>query len=140
MNDNELIRRAAEFRSRAYAPYSGFAVGAALLAASGRVYGGVNVENASYPVGICAERAAVAAAVTAGEREFEALAVIADSPAPCAPCGMCRQMLMEFPLKRIILANTAGAMRVLTPAELLPHAFGAAALPTKELIHENTDC
>ena len=140
MNDNELIRRAAEFRSRAYAPYSGFAVGTALLAASGRVYGGVNVENASYPVGICAERAAVAAAVTAGEREFEALAVIADSPAPCAPCGMCRQMLMEFPLKRIILANTAGAMRVLTPAELLPHAFGAAALPTKELIHENTDC
>lgn len=140
MNDNELIRRAAEFRSRAYAPYSGFAVGAALLAASGRVYGGVNVENASYPVGICAERAAVAAAVTAGEREFEALAVIADSPAPCAPCGMCRQMLMEFPLKRIILANTAGAMRVLTPAELLPHAFGAAALPTKELIHEDTDC
>lgn len=140
MNDNELIRRAAEFRSRAYAPYSGFAVGAALLAASGRVYGGVNVENASYPVGICAERAAVAAAVTAGEHDFEALAVIADSPAPCAPCGMCRQMLMEFPLKRIILANTAGAMRVLTPAELLPHAFGAAALPTKELIHEDTDC
>ena len=140
MNDNELIRCAAEFRSRAYAPYSGFAVGAALLAASGRVYGGVNVENASYPVGICAERAAVAAAVTAGEHDFEALAVIADSPAPCAPCGMCRQMLMEFPLKRIILANTAGATRVLTPAELLPHAFGAAALPTKELIHEDTDC
>ena len=140
MNDNELIRRAAEFRSRAYAPYSGFAVGAALLAASGRVYGGVNVENASYPVGICAERAAVAAAVTAGEHDFEALAVIADSPAPCAPCGMCRQMLMEFPLKRVILANTAGAVRVLTPAELLPHAFGAAALPTKELIHEDTDC
>ena len=140
MNDNELIRCAAEFRSRAYAPYSGFAVGAALLAASGRVYGGVNVENASYPVGICAERAAVAAAVTAGEHDFEALAVIADSPAPCAPCGMCRQMLMEFPLKRIILANTAGATRILTPAELLPHAFGAAALPTKELIHEDTDC
>lgn len=140
MNDNELIRRAAEFRSRAYAPYSGFAVGAALLAASGRVYGGVNVENASYPVGICAERAAVAAAVTAGEHDFEALAVIADSPAPCTPCGMCRQMLMEFPLKRIILANTAGATRILTPAELLPHAFGAAALPTKELIHEDTDC
>ena len=140
MNDNELIRRAAEFRSRAYAPYSGFAVGAALLAASGRVYGGVNVENASYPGGICAERAAVAAAVTAGEHDFEALAVIADSPAPCAPCGMCRQMLMEFPLKRIILANTAGAVRILTPAELLPHAFGAAALPTKELIHEDTDC
>lgn len=140
MNDNELIARAAEFRRHAYAPYSSFAVGAALLARSGRVYGGVNVENASYPVGICAERAAIAAAVTAGEREFEALAVIADSPAPCAPCGMCRQMLMEFPITRIILANTEGAVRVLTPAELLPHAFGAAALPTKELSNENTDC
>ena len=140
MKDNDLIRRAAEFRSRAYAPYSGFAVGVALLAASGRVYGGANVENASYPVGICAERTAIAAAVTAGERAFEALAVIADSPAPCAPCGMCRQMLMEFPLKRVILANTAGAVRVLTPAELLPHAFGAAALPVKEHTDENTDC
>ena len=140
MTDDELIARAAAARTRAYAPYSGFAVGAALLTESGSVYEGVNVENASYPVGICAERAAVAAAVTAGEHDFEALAVIADSPAPCAPCGMCRQMLMEFPLKRIILANTAGATRILTPAELLPHAFGAAALPTKELIHEDTDC
>ena len=140
MNDNELIARAAEFRRHAYAPYSSFAVGAALLARSGRVYGGVNVENASYPVGICAERAAIAAAVTVGEREFEALAVIADSPAPCAPCGMCRQMLMEFPIARIILANTEGAVRVLTPAELLPHAFGAAALSTKEFPDENTDC
>lgn len=129
MNDRELVARAAEFRSRAYAPYSGFAVGAALLARSGNIYGGVNVENASYPVGICAERAAIAAAVTAGEREFEALAVIADSPAPCVPCGMCRQVLVEFPIARVILANTAGDLRVLTPAELLPHAFGAAALP-----------
>ena len=140
MNDNELIECAAAFRRHAYAPYSGFAVGAALRARSGKVYGGVNVENASYPVGICAERAAIAAAVTAGEREFEALAVIADSPAPCAPCGMCRQVLVEFPIARIILANTAGDVRVLTPAELLPHAFGAAALPTKEREHEVTDC
>ena len=80
MTDRELVARAAEFRSRAYAPYSGFAVGAALLGRSGRIYGGVNVENAAYPVGICAERAAIAAAVTSGERAFEALAVIADSP------------------------------------------------------------
>ena len=140
MNDSDLIARAAEFRRHAYAPYSGFAVGAALLARSGRVYGGVNVENASYPVGICAERTAIAAAITAGEREFEALAVIADSPEPCAPCGMCRQMLMEFPIARIILANTAGDMRVLTPAELLPYAFGAAALSVKESKNEDTDC
>ena len=73
MTDRELVARAAEFRSRAYAPYSGFAVGAALLGRSGRIYGGVNVENAAYPVGICAERAAIAAAVTSGERAFEAL-------------------------------------------------------------------
>lgn len=129
MTDRELVARAAEFRSRAYAPYSGFAVGAALLGRSGRIYGGVNVENAAYPVGICAERAAIAAAVTSGERAFKALAVIADSPEACAPCGMCRQMLMEFPMERIILANTAGDLRVLTPEELLPLAFGAAALP-----------
>ena len=129
MTDRELVARAAEFRSRAYAPYSGFAVGAALLGRSGRIYGGVNVENAAYPVGICAERAAIAAAVTSGEHAFEALAVIADSPEVCAPCGMCRQMLMEFPMERIILANTAGDLRVLTPEELLPLAFGAAALP-----------
>ena len=129
MTDRELVARAAEFRSRAYAPYSGFAVGAALLGRSGRIYGGVNVENAAYPVGICAERAAIAAAVTSGERAFEALAVIADSPEVCAPCGMCRQMLMEFPMERIILANMAGDLRVLTPEELLPLAFGAAALP-----------
>jgi len=64
-----------------------------------------------------------------GERAFEALAVIADSPEACAPCGMCRQMLMEFPIERIILANTAGSLRVLTPEELLPLAFGSAALP-----------
>ena len=129
MTDRALVARAAEFRSRAYAPYSGFAVGAALLGRSGRIYGGVNVENAAYPVGICAERAAIAAAVTSGERAFKALAVIADSPEVCAPCGMCRQMLMEFPIERIILANTAGSLRVLTPEELLPLAFGAAALP-----------
>ena len=129
MTDRELVARAAEFRSRAYAPYSGFAVGAALVGRSGRIYGGVNVENAAYPVGICAERAAIAAAVTSGERAFEALAVIADSPKACAPCGMCRQMLMEFPIERIILANTAGDLRVLAPEELLPLACGAAALP-----------
>ena len=129
MTDRELVARAAEFRSRAYAPYSGFAVGAALLGRSGRIYGGVNVENASYPVGICAERAAIARAVTDGERAFDALAVVADTPDVCAPCGMCRQMLMEFPMERIILANTAGDLRVLTPEELLPLAFGAAALP-----------
>ena len=132
MTDRELAAAAIRFRENAYAPYSRFAVGAALLGRSGRVYGGVNVENASYPVGICAERAAIARAVTDGEREFDALAVVADTPDVCAPCGMCRQMIAEFPIRRIILANVRGDMRVMTPAELLPHAFGAAALPAKE--------
>ena len=131
MTDDELIARAAAARARAYAPYSGFAVGAALLTESGNVYEGVNVENASYPVGICAERTAIASAITAGERDFEALAIIADSPEPCAPCGMCRQMLMEFPINRIILSNLSGAVHIMTPAELLPYAFGAAALSNK---------
>lgn len=140
MTDRELAERAAAFRANAYAPYSGFAVGAALLAASGRIYGGVNVENAAYPVGICAERAAIAAAVAAGERSFTALAVTADSPDVCVPCGMCRQVLAEFPIGRIILANTAGALRIMTMAELLPVAFGAAALPSKEVSHEDPDC
>lgn len=132
MTDRELVAAAVRFRENAYAPYSGFAVGAALLGRSGRVYGGVNVENASYPVGICAERAAIARAVADGERDFEALAVAADGPDVCAPCGMCRQMIAELPIGRVILANTRGDLRVLTPAELLPHAFGAAALPKKE--------
>ena len=135
MTDDELIARAAAARTRAYAPYSGFAVGAALLTESGSVYEGVNVENASYPVGICAERAALAAAVSHGERRFAALAVIAASPDVCAPCGMCRQMLMEFPLRR-----TTGAVRVMTPAELLPCAFGAAALSAKERRNEISHC
>ena len=132
MTDDELIARAAAARARAYAPYSGFAVGAALLTESGSVYEGVNVENASYPVGICAERAALAAAVSHGERRFAALAVIADSPDVCAPCGMCRQVMAEFPIRRVILANLRGDMHVFSPSELLPHAFGAAALPAKE--------
>ena len=140
MTDDELIARAAAARARAYAPYSGFAVGAALLTENGSVYEGVNVENASYPVGICAERAALAAAVSHGERRFAALAVIADSPDVCAPCGMCRQMIVEFPIARIILANTAGNVRVFTPADLLPHAFGAATLSIKEPKNEDTDC
>ena len=108
MTDRELVVAATRFRENAYAPYSRFAVGAALLARSGRVYGGVNVENASYPVGICAERAAIARAVTDGE------------------------VMAEFPIRRVILANLRGDMHVFSPSELLPHAFGSAALPAKE--------
>ena len=122
-SDDELIAIAKKYSERAYAPYSKFKVGAALLAKSGKVYGGCNVENAAYPVGICAERVALGSAVAGGERDFIAIAVVAESPAPCSPCGMCRQALAEFPPERIIMANLSGEVIVLTPAELLPHIF-----------------
>ena len=91
MKDEELIATAKEYRERAYVPYSNFKVGAAVLAKSGKIYGGCNIENASYPVTNCAERTAIFKAVSEGERELEAIAVIADTEGPCSPCGACRQ-------------------------------------------------
>ncbi|MCL1913327.1 MAG: cytidine deaminase [Eubacteriaceae bacterium] len=97
MNDikDELCKVAVEYKEKAYAPYSGFRVGAAILA-SGKVFGGANVENASYPAGICAERVAGSKAVTGGAMEFEAIAVACDTITPVYPCGVCRQFLGEF--------------------------------------------
>ena len=126
MNDSELIARAAEFRSRAYAPYSGFSVGAAVLAADGRVFSGCNIENASYGLTNCAERTAIFSAIAAGVQHFAALAVLADSELPCSPCGACRQVIAEFAVERIILANLTGKMQVVTKEELLPFAFSLA--------------
>ena len=121
---NDLVDQARDARLHAYAPYSHFAVGAALRASSGRVYLGVNVENASYPAGICAERSALVAAVTAGERHFEAIAVVTDTPAPTSPCGVCRQMLAEFGLElRVTLATLSGQQVEMSLGELLPRAF-----------------
>jgi len=88
MDDKDLIAHAKDAREHAYAPYSRFKVGAALQGRSGKVYTGCNVENASYPAGICAERCAVGKAVSEGEREFSAIAVVGDSEGPCAPCGI----------------------------------------------------
>lgn len=120
----DLVHAAADVRMRAYAPYSGFAVGAALRTASGKVYLGVNVENASYPVSCCAERSAVCAAVTAGDRQFEAIAIVTDAATPAAPCGLCRQTLCEFGLDlHVILASAAGAVWAARLRELLPAAF-----------------
>lgn len=113
-----LLALAQEIRGNAYAKYSGFHVGAALLTASGKVYLGVNVENASYPNGCCAERSAVSAAITAGERDFTAIAICGEpASVPCYPCGMCRQVLAEFggPDFPVILADGIYPLRALLP-------------------------
>lgn len=121
---DRLIAEAAACRLRAYAPYSGFLVGAALLCANGRVFTGCNVENSSYGLTICAERSAIAAAVAAGEQDYRAIAVVTDSDAPASPCGACRQVLVEFsPDMTVILANIAGSRRTFTARELLPELF-----------------
>lgn len=120
----KLIESALEARHWAYAPYSGYPVGAALLTASGRIYDGVNIENASYPNTICAERVAVFKAVSEGEREFIAIAVVTSNAG--APCGACRQVLSEFGLDTIVLIANERRTVVLetTVRELLPRAFG----------------
>ncbi len=128
-DDARLLDWAAEVRRHAYAPYSGFKVGAAVFCASGAIYAGCNVENSAYPAGICAERVALGAAMAAGEREITALAVIADSERPVPPCGMCRQVIAELaPGARVILANLAGICSHTTPEALLPDAFSATDL------------
>jgi cytidine deaminase len=124
------VAQAAVARERAYCPYSGFAVGAAVLTASGHVFPGCNVENAAYPATICAERAALLGAYAAGEREIVALAVIADTPGPVSPCGTCRQVIHELaPGCAVALANTRGDVRLITPQELLPGGFMPTDLP-----------
>ena len=123
--DAELVAHARQARDRAYAPYSNFPVGAALLGRSGRVYTGCNVENAAYPLATCAERTVVTKAVSEGERAFEAIAVVTATGA--VPCGACRQILREFAGPegdlRVIVADTAGNACTYTIAELLPEAF-----------------
>ncbi|MCR4391699.1 MAG: cytidine deaminase [Candidatus Acetothermia bacterium] len=124
-DEKELVRLAVEARKRAYAPYSKFPVGAALLAADGRVFTGGNVENASYGLTVCAERVALFKAVSEGARDFLALAV-ACGDAPCSPCGACRQVLYEFaPDLLVIMADGEGQKcRTACLSELLPHGFG----------------
>lgn len=119
-----LLRAAAGAREQAYCPYSGYAVGAAILSAAGNVYLGCNVENASYSVSNCAERVALQSAVAAGEREFAAIAVVAGSVRPARPCGSCLQALAEFsPGMRIILATTGGLVEERLLTDLLPEPF-----------------
>jgi len=125
----ELLERAAEARRWAYAPYSNYPVGAALLAESGRIYTGVNVENAAYPQTICAERVAVFKAVSEGERRFIALAVVTVNAK--VPCGGCRQVLAEFGLDTCVLVGDPHGNLITETVlrDLLPDAFTPADLP-----------
>ncbi|MCX7615164.1 MAG: cytidine deaminase [Clostridiales bacterium] len=125
MNNIELVNIAREMRERAYAPYSHFAVGAALLCSDGEVFTGCNVEGASYSNAICAERTALVKAVSCGKRSFAKLAVSGNGKKFCTPCGICRQMLYEFSPELIILcANEDGEYEEHSMKELLPYAFG----------------
>lgn len=125
-----LLEIASEMREHAYAPYSGFRVGAALLAADDRVFVGANVENAAYGTTICAERVAMPLAVVDGAREFVALAVVGDGDGACTPCGECRQMLFEFAPELVVLAGGADGKvaRYVLGADLLPGGFGPLRL------------
>jgi cytidine deaminase len=118
-SDRELYEQAVEVATRAYAPYSRFLVGAAVRARDGRVFLGVNVENAAYPLGVCAEKSALTAAVTAGcgPGDLEAVGITA------SPCGGCRQWLAEMGVDRVVYARAGGEVVVATPAELLPDTF-----------------
>jgi cytidine deaminase len=132
-----LERLARAMAKNAYAPYSKFRVGAAVIAGSGRIYGGCNVENASFGLCNCAERTAVFAAAAAGERKIKAVLVYTPTPQPTAPCGACRQVLNEFGPKVLVVSVCDSAHRIeSTLDDLLPQSFGpgslsAAALPTK---------
>jgi len=122
MNEDGLVDSAWQARERAYAPYSKFRVGAALLAGDGRVFIGCNVENLSLGLTICAERVAIANAVAEGVREFESIAVVADTSVPVSPCGACRQVMAEFGIGKILLVNRSGRLSF-TLDELLPRAL-----------------
>lgn len=119
----KLIQAAIEMRKQSYSPYSNFAVGAAVLSNDGYIYGGCNIENASYGLTNCAERTAIFNAVSNGKRNISAIAVVADTDRPCSPCGACRQVIGEFKIPCIIMANLKGEYKMVTLEELLPFSF-----------------
>lgn len=124
MTDRELYEAAKASTANAYAPYSGFRVGAALLAESGKIYTGVNVENSSYGATICAERTAFVKAVSEGEQKFKAIAIVSGE-GKAWPCGICRQFMLEFAEDdfRIITGDSEESLEIKTMKELLPEAF-----------------
>lgn len=129
MTDAELLARAWAARTFAYAPYSGFAVGAAVLTASDQVFVGCNVENATFPLTVCAERVAISNAVSAGQQHVVTIAVVTDTDPAAAPCGACRQVIHEFGASsRVIVGGRAGIVREYSIRDLLPAAFGGEFL------------
>ncbi|MEZ5299208.1 MAG: cytidine deaminase [Verrucomicrobiales bacterium] len=122
VDDESLISAAIEARQHAYCPYSGFAVGAALVSRDGVVFRGCNVENLSFGLTVCAERSAVFNAITQGHRKFLRIAIVADTEVPISPCGACRQVLAEFSDLRVILATLTGRREIFSLGELLPRA------------------
>ena len=119
----ELYDAAIAARKNAYIPYSNFAVGAAVRCANGKIYSGCNVENASYGLCVCGERNAIFHAACAGERKMVELCVVADTSGPVSPCGACRQVMREFGIQTVILANMKGDFKITTVEELLPYGF-----------------
>ena len=123
-NINELINEAVKAREHSYSPYSKFKVGAVLKTKSGKTFTGCNIENASYGLSICAERVVVFKAVSAGERYFDTIAVVADSDDYAFPCGACRQVMREFSKDMtVVVANLRGEKREFNIKDLLPHPF-----------------
>ena len=120
-----LIVHAIVAREKTYSPYSHFGVGAALLCEDGAIYEGCNIENASYGLTNCAERTAIFKAVSEGHTKFKALAVVADTEGPCAPCGACRQVLGEFNIPIMIMGNLKGDIEVVSTEALLPFSFSS---------------
>ena len=124
MKNIDLLKQAIQVRERAYAPYSKFKVGAALLCKDGRVFEGCNVENATYGLAVCAERTAVVSAIAAGAKNFDQIAIVADTPMPVVPCGMCLQTLAEFaPNLSLTLSNLDGVTEETTLQQLMPKQF-----------------
>ncbi len=124
IKDKELILEAKKAMKLAYAPYSNFKVGAALLSSSGKVFTGANLENSSSGLTVCAERVALYKALSSGGKEFTKIAVIASAEKPITPCGLCRQALFEFsPDLKVICSNLKGKVRKFTLKQLLPHPF-----------------
>jgi cytidine deaminase len=124
MKESELIKKAKNARLKAYAPYSHFKVGAALLTKSGKVYTGANVENSTYGLTVCAERIAVFKAVNNGDKDFVKIVVVADKNPPITPCGACRQVLSEFAKDlQVVCVNLKGKIERYSLKELLPEAF-----------------